>query len=287
MTVPSFQNFLTIATGWTFANRRTVTGMLLAADVAGKQHHAAFHRFFAEARWSLDDLGLAVFRLFERFCGDGVFVIIDDTLVHKRGLKMFGTGMHHDPLVSSRKHVVVNWGHCWVVLGVMIRCPLWPQRPFCAGGLGAALAWLLGRRRIAILTLAAAFAIFNYIAVLVVYPDLERFKPIPAVAAAFSDRAGPSATLAHYRRSLPSLVYYADHRVAEIPTLDAAVEQLSADPTTDEVWIIMGEGDARDVQSRVPSACVALRHPIFDLQPAQVLDSAPPPSVVLLTNRCR
>jgi hypothetical protein len=49
----------------------------------------------------------------------------------------------------------------------------------------------------------------------------------------------------------------------------------------------MGEGDARDVQSRVPSACVALRHPIFDLQPAQVLDSAPPPSVVLLTNRCR
>jgi hypothetical protein len=123
--------------------------------------------------------------------------------------------------------------------------------------------------------------------VLVVYPDLERFKPIPAVAAAFSDRAGPSATLAHYRRSLPSLVYYADRRVAEIPTLDAAVEQLSADPTTDEVWIIMGEGDARDVQSRVPSACVALRHPIFDLQPAQVLDSAPPPSVVLLTNRCR
>jgi len=156
-----------------------------------------------------------------------------------------------------------------------------------AGGLGAALAWLLGRRRIAIFTLAAAFAIFNYIAVLVVYPDLERFKPIPAVAAAFRDRAGPSATLAHYRRSLPSLVYYADHRVAEIPTLDATVEQLSADPATDEVWIMMGEGDARDVQARVPSACVALRHPIFDLQLAQVLDGAPPSSVVLLTNHCR
>lgn len=131
MTAPSFQNFLTIATGWTFANRRTVTGMLLAAGVAGKQHHAAFHRFFSEARWSLDDLGLAVFRLVEHLCGDCVFVIIDDTLARKRGLKMFGTGMHHDPLLSSRKHVVVNWGHCWVVLGVMVRFPLWPDRPFC------------------------------------------------------------------------------------------------------------------------------------------------------------
>ena len=131
MTAPSFQNFLTIATGWTFANRRTVTGMLLAAGVAGKQHHAAFHRFFSEAQWSLDDLGLAVFRLVEHLCGDCVFVIIDDTLARKRGLKMFGTGMHHDPLLSSRKHVVVNWGHCWVVLGVMVHFPLWPDRPFC------------------------------------------------------------------------------------------------------------------------------------------------------------
>lgn len=131
MTAPSFQNFLTILTGWTFADRRTVTGMLLAAGVAGKQHHAAFHRFFSQAQWSLDDLGLAVFRLVEHLCGDCPFVIVDDTLARKRGLKMFGTGMHHDPLLSSRKHVVVNWGHCWVVLGVMVRFPLWPDRPFC------------------------------------------------------------------------------------------------------------------------------------------------------------
>ena len=131
MTAPSFRNFETILIGWTFANRRTVTGMLLAAGVAGKQHHAAFHRFFANARWSRDELGLAVFRLFESLCGESIFVIVDDTLAHKRGLKMFGAGMHHDPLLSSRKHVVVNWGHCWVVLGVMVRFPLWPDRPFC------------------------------------------------------------------------------------------------------------------------------------------------------------
>jgi hypothetical protein len=65
MTQPSFQNFVTIATGWIFARRRTVTGMLVAAGVAGQRHHSAFHRFFAEGAWSLDALGLAVFRLLE------------------------------------------------------------------------------------------------------------------------------------------------------------------------------------------------------------------------------
>ena len=131
MTGPSFENFQIIATGWTFARRRTVTGMLLAAGVAGRRHHAAFHRFFAQARWSLDDVGLAVFRLLEGLCGDFILLAIDDTLAHKRGLKMFGTGMHHDPQLSSRSHVVTNWGHCWVVLGVIVYLPLWPDRPFC------------------------------------------------------------------------------------------------------------------------------------------------------------
>lgn len=131
MSAPSFQNFVTIATGWVFAPRRTVTGMLLAAGVAGGRHHSAFHRFFSEAQWSLDALGLAVFRLLEPLAGDSLLVVIDDTLSHKRGLKMFGTGMHHDPQLSSRSHVVTTWGHCWVVLGVVVRFPLWPERPFC------------------------------------------------------------------------------------------------------------------------------------------------------------
>ncbi len=54
MTVPSFHNLLTVLTGWVFARRRTITGMLTAAGVAGKRHHAAFHRLIATAQWSLD-----------------------------------------------------------------------------------------------------------------------------------------------------------------------------------------------------------------------------------------
>lgn len=132
MTQPSFQNFVIIVTGWVFARRRTVTGMLVAAGMAGQRHHSAFHRFFAEGAWSLDALGLAVFRVLEPLLPDHeILLAIDDTLARKRGLKVFGVGMHHDPLLSSRGKAITNWGHSWVVLGVIVQFSLWPKRAFC------------------------------------------------------------------------------------------------------------------------------------------------------------
>jgi SRSO17 transposase len=132
MTVPSFQNFVTILTGWVFSRRRTVTGMLTAAGVVGRRHHASFHRLFAQAQWSLDGLGLAVFRLLGPLVGqETIFLALDDTLARKRGLKVFGVGMHHDPLLSSRSKTITHWGHSWVVLGVVVRLRWWPERALC------------------------------------------------------------------------------------------------------------------------------------------------------------
>jgi hypothetical protein len=37
--------------------RRTITGMLVGARLAGRWHHARAHRFYAAARWSPDALG--------------------------------------------------------------------------------------------------------------------------------------------------------------------------------------------------------------------------------------
>ena len=70
MTVPSFASFVTMLTGWIFARRRTITGMILAADAVGIKHHSAFHRLFAAARWSLDQMGLAVFDLIKPWLDD-------------------------------------------------------------------------------------------------------------------------------------------------------------------------------------------------------------------------
>jgi SRSO17 transposase len=132
MTCPTFDSFLTVLGGWVFARRRTVTGMILAADAVGTKHHSAYHRLFAAARWSLDELGLAVLALVLPLIDGGVVLLaMDDTLARKRGLKVFGVGMHHDPLLSSRRTAVTNWAHCWVVLGVVLRPPFCGNRYFC------------------------------------------------------------------------------------------------------------------------------------------------------------
>lgn len=131
MTGPSFDSAVTILTGWIFAPRRTVTSMIAAAGAVGRKHHSAFHRLFASARWSRDQLGLLVFDMLPPWLDGVVMLALDDTLARKRGLNMFGVGMHHDPLLSSRGKAITNWGHSWVVLGVVVRFPLWPQRAFC------------------------------------------------------------------------------------------------------------------------------------------------------------
>lgn len=131
MSTPVFSTFMTVLTGWIFAPRRTVTGMIVAAGVAGQRHHAAFHRLFSAAQWSLDELGLIVFGLLRALLPAGtVQLSLDDTEAHKRGLKVYGVGMHHDAQLSTRKKAVLTWGHNWVILAVIVRLPFCPDRVF-------------------------------------------------------------------------------------------------------------------------------------------------------------
>ena len=106
--------------------------MILVAGDAAEKHFSSYHRVFSAARWSLDALGLAVFDLIEPWLkGEAVLLALDDTLARKRGLKMFGTGMHHDPLLSSRGKAITNWGHSWVVLGVLVKLPFRAGHVYC------------------------------------------------------------------------------------------------------------------------------------------------------------
>jgi hypothetical protein len=131
MTAPTFASFTTILTGWVMARRRTITGMILAAGEGAVKHFSSYHRLFSAAQWSLDAMGWAVFRMFEASLGAVVMLGLDDTLTRKRGPKVFGTGMHYDPLCSSKGRVVTNWGLNWVVLGVFIELPFRPGHYYC------------------------------------------------------------------------------------------------------------------------------------------------------------
>ena len=106
--------------------------MIVAAYAAGgHKHHSSYHRLFAAARWSLDELRLAIFGLLILpVLGGLVLLGPDDTPARKRGLKVFGVGMHHDPLPSTRKTATTNWSHCWVVPAAILKLPFCGDRFF-------------------------------------------------------------------------------------------------------------------------------------------------------------
>ena len=126
MTAPSFASLCTIASGWLFSGRGIVTRMIVAAGPGATKHFSAYHRLFSAASWSLDAVGLALFTMIAPSLDGVVMLGLDDTLARKRGVRMFGTGMHHDPLASTRSRAFVRWGHSWVVLGVIVSLPSRP-----------------------------------------------------------------------------------------------------------------------------------------------------------------
>jgi hypothetical protein len=127
MNQPTAQTFRTLVVGWLLAPRRTVMGMVRASGI--ERHHASFHRLFAAAKWSVDQVGLRLFDLITR--GESkVFLSVDDTLLPRTGLKVWGTGMHRDPMLSSRGFHVTRWGHCRVVLCVVIESRHFPGKRF-------------------------------------------------------------------------------------------------------------------------------------------------------------
>jgi len=152
-----------------------------------------------------------------------------------------------------------------------------------AGGVGA-LAFLSGgRHRLAFVTLATTFVLFNLLFVLRVLPGVERLKPVPVLAETIRARASPAAPVASLNLSQPSLVYYLGRPVPELPGDDEAARLLGAGA---EAWLVTGEAEWDRLRPRVPTLCIALRRPRFDARLPDLIRSEPPPAVLLVTNRC-
>lgn len=127
-TAPSFAVFLTVAAGWCLCSRRRfITEVIQAGGAVHRGHHSRYHRFFSHAAWDLHDLWeVLAYQLVAEFAPEGMLQIaLDDTLCRKRGLSIFGTGMHHDPLISSRQKALVSWGHNWVVATLLVEGLPW------------------------------------------------------------------------------------------------------------------------------------------------------------------
>jgi hypothetical protein len=133
-TAPTFQTFSLVVTGWILSHRhRYITEVIFSCGKVGIGHWCRFHRFFSHAAWDLDEFSMALAKLVVTILAPGATLLwaVDDTLCRKRGLTLYGAGMHYDPLISSRAKSLVSWGHDWVVLCLILVHPFWaPTKVF-------------------------------------------------------------------------------------------------------------------------------------------------------------
>src|SRR6266567_1183725 len=79
----------------------------------------------------MDQLIPSLAALVEAFRDGVVWIVVDDTLCHKRGAKVAFGGIFLDAVLSSKKHKTFRFGLNWVVLGIAVPVPLRPDRYFC------------------------------------------------------------------------------------------------------------------------------------------------------------
>src|SRR5262249_48954865 len=92
-----------------------------------------YYNFFARSAWEVTDLarGVAILAVVRLQVVGPLYLVADDTLLHKRGHRVFGLGWFRDAVASTRNRVATASGNNWVVLALAVPIPLYPSRIFC------------------------------------------------------------------------------------------------------------------------------------------------------------
>ena len=129
-----FQTFQALLAGWILCQGpRTISEVWLATELAVKRHHDTAYAVFHSAVWEWDDLGIILTTLILTHLVPGgvVWIVVDDTLCHKRGAKVAFGGIFLDPVLSTKKHKTLRFGLNWVVLGIAVALPFRTDRYYC------------------------------------------------------------------------------------------------------------------------------------------------------------
>jgi hypothetical protein len=113
--------------------RRTISRVWETTGRSDTHSHCPFFRFFSEADWNWDEVcRILLIQLVAKFVpGARVWLVVDDTLCHKRGAKVAFGGIFLDAVMSSKKHKSFRFGTNWVTLGLIIELPFREDRFFC------------------------------------------------------------------------------------------------------------------------------------------------------------
>jgi len=139
-TDPSFMTYGQLLLGWLLCpGNHTLyrVGQAIRADDepcrAGRHGLDVYYNFFARSGWTVSGLAyrVAVLAVTTLKVFGPLYLVVDDTLLHKRGLTVWGLGWFRDAVASTRKRVATASGHNWVVLGLAVPVPFCPNHILC------------------------------------------------------------------------------------------------------------------------------------------------------------
>jgi hypothetical protein len=131
-TQPSFLTHIEVFLGWVMClSKRTEYGVFqtIQADtpVDRNERHPfdRFYNFFSRSAWKTCNLArqVAVAAVVRLNPHGQLYLVVDDTLLHKRGKHVYGLGWFRDAVASTAKRVATASGNHWVVVGLAICIP--------------------------------------------------------------------------------------------------------------------------------------------------------------------
>ena len=130
----AFLTFQQVLVAWLLCpGPRTLTEVWQVCALRGRRHYTAIYHLFGAACWDWDEIGaLLLLRLLTLLLPEGyVWLVVDDTLCHKRGAKVAFGGIFLDAVRSSKRRKVFSFGVNYVVLGLVLCLPFRPDRYYC------------------------------------------------------------------------------------------------------------------------------------------------------------
>jgi 4-amino-4-deoxy-L-arabinose transferase-like glycosyltransferase len=152
------------------------------------------------------------------------------------------------------------------------------------GGVAAALLVLARCESAGVLTVLATLAVMNWVIVVRVLPDFERYKPSPQLSDFLRPRLAQGDVIATYNVNTPSMVYYLRRHIdiyyGPQPFVDAV-------KGSGRMFGVVSEADYDSLKDQVGNAsCVLHRVPTFEVKLRDILARKPVPQLVVITNRC-
>ena len=152
-----------------------------------------------------------------------------------------------------------------------------------AGG-AVALGCAVARRpRAAAIAVVATVAAVDWLFVLRVLPEFERYKPVPGMTRVIQEQFPAGIPVAHYRVALPSMVFYLRRQFSGFDSREQFIEFMRRQRAV----AVMRADDFNDVRRDLDSrACIVGQWDSFQAKLKDVLAHRPLPKLVLVDNRC-